>query len=98
MMYKALGLLVLSVCLLVNQSANAALQIGGQPVEFEQVAVMVYAKTADAKKMQRSAQTRIENILLDNGITVLDQDKADDLKMSGSALKIPVTSLLQKIL
>jgi hypothetical protein len=30
--------------------------------------------------MTRAAQSRIENILLDNGITVLDQDKAKELK------------------
>jgi hypothetical protein len=79
----------LGLCLLANQAVHASLQIGGQEVEFEQVAVMVYAKTADAKKMQRSAQTRIENILLDNGITVLDQDKADDLKNIWKRLEDP---------
>lgn len=88
-MRRSLRFLLLCLSLLITQGAYATLQIGGQPVEFEQVAVMVYAKTADAKKMQRSAQTRIENILLDNGITVLDQDKADDLKNVWKRLEDP---------
>lgn len=78
---------VIAVCL--PFSAQAVLQIGGEQVSFEQVAVMVYATTPDAKQMQRSAQTRIESILLDNGITVLDQDKADDLKNVWKRLEDP---------
>lgn len=73
----------------MSHVSHASLKIGGEDVEFEQVAVMVYAKTADAKKMQRSAQTRLENILLDNGITILDQDKADDLKNVWKRLEDP---------
>lgn len=66
-----------------------ALQIGGREVSFDQVAVMVYAKTADANKMKRAAQNRMENILLDNGITVLDQAEADKLKDVWKRLEDP---------
>lgn len=78
-------------CAILSHAApvQAALKIGGQEVSFEQVAVMVYAKTPDAKAMKRTAQTRIESILLDNGITVLDQEKADDLKNVWKRLEDP---------
>ncbi|MDH5610965.1 MAG: hypothetical protein OEY66_00725 [Gammaproteobacteria bacterium] len=92
MIKKILHLLVVSaLCFFAVNSAPsyASLKIGGQEVNFEQVAVMVYAKTPDAKAMKRTAQTRIESILLDNGITVLDQDKADDLKNIWKRLEDP---------
>ncbi len=39
----------------------------------ENVAVVVYGKAAGAKPYLRVAQTRMEQLLADNGITVLDQ-------------------------
>ena len=66
-----------------------AFQIGGREVNFEQVAVLVYGNTPEAKKMKRAAQSRLENILLDNGITVLDQRKADELKNVWKRLEDP---------
>ncbi len=66
-----------------------ALQIGGQEVSFDQVAVVVFANGADGKKMQRAARSRMENILLDNGITVLDQDQANELKNVWKRLEDP---------
>lgn len=66
-----------------------ALQIGGRDVNFDTVAVMVFDKTPEAKKMKRAAQTRLENILLDNGITILDQGKADQLKNVWKRLEDP---------
>lgn len=80
--------LVMSLSVLLVSPAHA-LQIGGQEVSFDQVAVMVYTKTADASKMKRAAQNRIENILLDNGITVLDQGEADKLKDVWKRLEDP---------
>lgn len=77
------------IALLGSSPLYASLTIAGQEVNFEQVAVMVYAKTPDAKKMKRTAKSRIENILLDNGITVLDQDKAEDLKNVWKRLEDP---------
>ena len=69
--------------------AAQALQFAGREVSFDQVAVMVYAKTGDARRMQRAAQSRLENILLDNGITVLDQEEADRLKDVWAQLEDP---------
>lgn len=66
-----------------------ALEIGGNQVSFDQVAVMVYARTPEAKRVQRAAQSRMENVLLDNGITVLDQAEADKLKDVWKRLEDP---------
>lgn len=71
------------------ETSAQALQMGGREVNFDQVAVMVYAKTPAAKKMKRVAQNRLENILLDNGITILDQGKAEKLKNVWKRLEDP---------
>lgn len=76
-------------CLLLSATQLHALQIGGHEVSFDQVAVMVYARTPAAKKMKRAAQNRMENILLDNGITVLDQAEANKLKDVWKRLEDP---------
>ena len=81
--------LILMLCTLAAGHNANALQIGGKEVSFEQVAVMVYARTEDAKRMKRAAQTRMENILLDNGITVLDQAEAEKLKDVWKRLEDP---------
>jgi len=60
-----------------------------QELSFEQVAVMVFPNTGDATRMKRAAQTRIESILLDNGITVLDREKSEDLKSVWKKLEDP---------
>ena len=72
-----------------SSTSVMALQIGGREVSFDNVAVVVYDKTPDAKKMKRAAQTRLENILLDNGITILDQDKTAKLKNVWTRLEDP---------
>jgi len=75
---------------LQDSAASAALQIAGKPVSFERVAVVVYAKKApEGNAIKRVAQTRLENILADNGITVLDQKKAEDLKKVWKKLEDP---------
>ncbi|HEY5603686.1 MAG TPA: hypothetical protein VIM41_11310 [Gammaproteobacteria bacterium] len=56
---------------------------------FSKVAVVVYPQNEPARKMVRTAQSRIENVLLDNGITVLDQDKANELKNVWKNLEDP---------
>jgi len=85
---KYINTLMLTLFSLFAASTHA-LQIGGREVSFDQVAVMVYAKTTDAKKMKRAAQNRLENVLLDNGITILDQGKADKLKDVWKRLEDP---------
>jgi hypothetical protein len=53
------------------------------------VAVIVYPQSAMAKQYARVALTRIEQVLTDNGVTVLDQKKADELKKGWKKLEDP---------
>ncbi len=46
----------------------------------DQVAITVYANDAASKKYERAVQARVESILSDAGITVLDEEKAKKLK------------------
>jgi hypothetical protein len=57
--------------------------------EQEKVAVVVYGQNATAKQYLRVAQTRIEQLLGDNGAVVLDQKKAEELKKSWARLGDP---------
>ena len=54
-----------------------------------QVAVVVYGQNASAKQYVRVAQTRFEQLLGDNGVVVLDQKKAEQLKKSWARLSDP---------
>jgi hypothetical protein len=44
------------------------------------IAVVVYAQNEAAKAFERNALSRLENILTDNNVTVMDRRKAEDLK------------------
>lgn len=68
---------------LIPISANAG--------EAKTVAVVVYAQGAgqDENAIIRTAQTRLEQILGDNGVTVLDQEKSQELKKSWKKLEDP---------
>jgi hypothetical protein len=55
----------------------------------EKVAIVVYGQNASAKQYLRVAQTRIEQLLSDNGTVVLDQKKAEELKKSWARLGDP---------
>ncbi|HLP98835.1 MAG TPA: hypothetical protein VK149_10350 [Sideroxyarcus sp.] len=57
--------------------------------EQEKVAIVVYGQNAAAKQYLRVAQTRIEQLLTDNGVVVLDQRKAEELKKNWSRLSDP---------
>lgn len=61
------------------------------PVCAEQakVAIVVYGQDAAAKKYLRVAQTRMEQLLSDNGMVVLDQKKAAELKKNWGRLSDP---------
>jgi len=52
------------------------------------VAVVVYSQSSMATQYARIAQARMEQVLTDNGITVLDQKKADELKRGGRNWRI----------
>ncbi|EGI76951.1 hypothetical protein [Hylemonella gracilis] len=53
------------------------------------VAVLVYAPPALPAAHTRIAQTRLEQILADNGLTVLDREQADKLKQGWGRLQDP---------
>lgn len=57
--------------------------------EQEKVAIVVYGQDAAAKQYLRVAQTRMEQLLGDNGMIVLDQKKAEELKKSWGRLSDP---------
>ncbi len=57
--------------------------------EQEKVAIVVYGQNASAKQYLRVAQTRMEQLLGDNGMIVLDQKKAEELKKSWARLGDP---------
>lgn len=57
--------------------------------EAQKVAVVVYAQSDEATRYLRVAQTRYEQLLGDNGILVLDQEKAEALKKSWGQLGDP---------
>lgn len=57
--------------------------------EQEKVAIVVYGQNAAAKQYLRVAQTRMEQLLNDNGLIVLDQAKAEELKKSWASLSDP---------
>jgi hypothetical protein len=60
-----------------------------EQVRGENVAAVVYAQNASATPMLKHAQSRLENMLLDNGITVLDRAKAEALRTAAPALEDP---------
>jgi len=51
--------------------------------------VVIYPQSTFAKKYVRIAQTRLEQVLTDNGITVLDQKKQQSSKKAGKKLEDP---------
>lgn len=63
--------------------------ISANELKFSKVAVVVYGQNELANKYARSAFTRVENLLLDNGIEVLDQQKVKELKNVWKQLEDP---------
>lgn len=57
--------------------------------EPEKVAVVVYGKNAASKQYLRIAQTRMEQLLGDNEVVVIDQAKAEELKKTWTQLSDP---------
>lgn len=73
-------LVVSFILTLILSHANAA---------QEKVAVVIYGQNASAKPYLRVAQTRLEQLLNDNGMVVIDQAKAEELKKSWKQLSDP---------
>ena len=57
--------------------------------EQEKVAVIVFGQDVTAEKYLRVAQTRMEQLLNDNGYIVIDQQKSEELKTSWKELSDP---------
>jgi hypothetical protein len=51
-----------------------------EQVQGQQTAVVVYPLNPSAERFTRNALSRVEGILLDNGVDVLDREKAEELK------------------
>ena len=89
-MRSALNIFTICCLLFVGVNVNAGLvQSDSASLEVENVAVMVYAQDKQSKKYLKVARSRFESILADNGITVLDQEKADELKNVWNQLEDP---------
>lgn len=58
-------------------------------LQMKQVAVVIFPQDKVAKRYVNSAQTRLESILADNGVTILDQKKAASLKNVWKKLEDP---------
>lgn len=81
---KQLFLSFLIIC-----ASSIGLSVQASDVSFSKVAVMVYGQNKLSNKYARIAFTRIENILLDNGIEVLDQQQIKELKNVWKQLEDP---------
>ena len=55
----------------------------------DKVAVVIYGQDANAERYARVAQTRMEQLLGDNGLIVIDQQKSEELKKSWKELSDP---------
>jgi len=59
---------------------HAELGTGKEMMAINNAAIVAFPQNDEAKKLVRSAIARLENILLDNGVTILDPKKAEKLK------------------
>jgi hypothetical protein len=75
--------------ILLGVMLTMVLALSAAQARADQVAVVVYGQNAAAKQYLRVAQTRFEQLLADNGVTVLDQKKAEQLKNSWARLGDP---------
>lgn len=65
---------------IVGLALLSSLSAGVTAAPTEQVAVAVYANDAAGKKYERAVQAKMESILSDAGLTVLDEERAKKLK------------------
>jgi hypothetical protein len=79
----AIALLLLAI------SFNSVATFESAEVSFSKVAVIIFGQDPLAQKYSRNAFTRIENILLDNGIEILDKAEIEDLKNVWKQLEDP---------
>lgn len=84
MRLRLAGIFLLMLCGLARAD-----ELGGEKLEFSRVAVLVYAQSPEAKKLVGSAQARLEQILLDNGVEVTDRDDSSKIKNIWKKLEDP---------
>ncbi len=82
----ARNMLVLFLCILCLVPHARA---GVLELRDKQVAAVVIGQGRKAEGLQRSAQSRLESILVDNGFTVLDRQKAERMKDANRKLQDP---------
>ena len=58
-------------------------------VKGQNIAAIVYAQNKTAEQVLKNAQSRLESILTDNNITVLDRSRADALRSAAPTLEDP---------
>lgn len=88
-MKKLVKVIISSLLLVTTSQVYAALGQGKTKAEFEKIAIMVFTQNKEAKRFGKTARSRFESILMDNGITVLDQEKAEELKNTWNKLEDP---------
>ncbi len=57
--------------------------------DFQRVAVVAFSEGEEAQLAERSAKARLEGILMDNGVEVLDRDKTEELTDVWAQLEDP---------
>src|SRR5688572_24208512 len=78
--------LLLVACVVLAQDESAPVN---ERMPLTRVAVMVYAASPDAKNLAGSAQSRLEQILNDNGVEVTDRDESKKIKSIWKKLEDP---------
>jgi len=78
-----------ALCVFTAGAAHGAGQSFLDSVRGEKIAAVVYAQNTAASQLAKHAQSRLESILGDNGLTVLDRKKADELKDVFNTLEDP---------
>lgn len=83
-------LLCIAILALSATRAHALEILGpGGALKLSKVAVMVFPTTPAAEKSVNTAQARLEQILLDNGIEAIDRDESNKLKDVWKQLEDP---------
>jgi len=80
---------LLSVAILLLLLSAVPTPAGLMELRDKQIAAVVVPQGATATPLQRSAQSRLESILVDNGFSVLDRRKAAELKDANKRLEDP---------
>ena len=81
-------LVILIAFVFLHETANAQTTFR-EKIEGHKTAVVILAQNSMAERYTKNALSRIEGILLDNAIEILDKDKAEELKDVFKTLEDP---------